>query len=240
MVNLERLLNYATTRIVFVSPSEVAACAEAGAFDQQKSVIIQNCVAIPATVSRLQRKTNKDLRFIAVTRLDAEKGNSGLIDIMSELSNHTRQFRLTIVGDGPERGEVQKKISAYGLESLVVLLGARDDVPELLLEADAYITSSYGEAHSIAMLEAMSYALPVIASRVRGHVDMISDGVNGILFDLNDPKKAASNILQLINNDKLALRMGSNGRNLVINNYSLEVMLSRVRMLYKDVIANNV
>lgn len=239
MVNLERLLNYATTRVVFVSPSEVAACAESGAFDKLKSVVISNSVSIPPNLSCSQRSDNK-FQFIVVTRLEAEKGNTQLIDIMNELKTHTSQFHLTIVGDGPERMEVQNKVSSYGLENHVVLLGARDDVPELLLNFDAYITASHGEAHSIAMLEAMSYALPVIASRVRGHVDMISDGVNGILFDLNDLEKAASNILQLINNPKLLLRMGSNGRDLIINNYSLEVMLSRINMLYKGVIDNNV
>ncbi len=236
MVRLERLLNYATTRIVFVSPSELAACRAAGAYAPDKSIIIPNCVTIPNTTNTPTRHT-PDLRLLAVTRLEAEKGNSTLLDIMAALSQHTRQFQLLIVGDGPERTTLQQKIHTLGLEHHVTLLGGRDDVPQLMQNADAYITASHGEAHSIAMLEAMSHGLPVIASRVRGHIDMIDDDHNGLLFDLNTPQHAALTVQRLINTPQLATRLGKAGQQFVSQNYSIEIMLNKLASLYRELMS---
>lgn len=236
MVWLERILNGLSTKIVFVSQSEADACLSAGAFDKNKSVVIPNCVAIPAAIPCHNGRRADVFRFIAVTRLEREKGNVNLVDIAAKLRHHTRRFNLIIAGDGPEREILQERINTYGLEDLVMLIGGRDDVPQLMQNADAYITASHGEAHSIAMLEAMSYSLPIIASRVRGHTDMVIDGVNGLLFDLNDPVQTARKLLPLVQDTHLSARLGRNGRQTVSDNYSIGIMLDRVNLLYREVL----
>lgn len=234
MLLLERLLNRFSSRIIFVSESEISACANAGAYDTRKSVLIPNCVRAPTTTP-LTQKQGDFFKLIVVTRLEQEKGNRELLEIITELSRHTRQFRLDIVGDGPERSLLLQKIAANGLDDLVRMLGARDDVMQLLQSADAYITASHGEAQGIALLEAMSCGLPIIASRVRGHTDLVREGYNGILFDLYDKSSAAYKILQLLNNSYISSKLGENGRHLVLEKYSIDTMLDRIKKLYLEV-----
>lgn len=238
MVWLERLLNRLTSRIIFVSHSEVKACMVAGAFDYRKSVVIPNCVSIPRDVVQ-PIDSRKFFRFIAVTRLEPEKGNQNLVEVMYELSRLTYRFRLIIVGDGPEREALQNMIMQQGLSDQIILVGSKDNVQDYLLSSDAFITASHGEGHSIALLEAMSHGLPIIASNVRGHVDMIQHNSNGILFNLANAKDAAQQIFRLMNDNDFAISLGQAGRTYVVNNFSLNVMLRLINSLYQEILHEN-
>jgi glycosyltransferase involved in cell wall biosynthesis len=234
-VYLERLLNRMSSRIIFVSQSEMDACDRMGALDLPKSVIIPNGVSVSES-SRPFRSKGK-LELITVTRLEPEKGNTQLIDLVGRLRNFTEDFRLRIIGEGPERVLLEAKVKSMGLQERVEFLGGRNDVADLLRESDVFITCSLGEAHSIAMLEAMSHGLPILASRVRGHIDLVKQGENGLLFEINDPDEGALSVLRLMEDREYADSLGAAGRQQVIMHYSVDVMLERISNLYHDVIS---
>lgn len=234
LVQLERWLNRLSRRIVFVSKSELEACRCAGAYDAQRSLIIPNGVTIPDQ-ARSPRHAPKN-ELIAITRLEPEKGNDRLLVLAHELSKLTHRFHLRIIGEGPLREALETQCIQLGLAKHVAFLGGRDDVPGQLATADIYITCSHGEAHSLAMLEAMSFGLPVAASRVRGHVDMVVDGINGILFDNADASEAARSLHRLISDRAQIDSLGATARQMVIDNFSVAAMASRLTRLYEDVV----
>lgn len=234
-IRIERLLNRLTARIVFVSQSELDACRRAGAFDETKSIIIPNGVNVPPHPR--PARTDRLIKLIAITRLEPEKGNDRLIELAHHLRHHFPDFHLNIIGQGPLAEPLAAKVRELGLQEHVTLPGGRNDVPTLLHNSDLYITCSHGEAHSLAMLEAMSHGLPIAASRVRGHTDTVVDGENGLLFDNDDPIAAARTLAAVIQDRATLERLGTCARSHVIEKYSVEVMAARIAQTYQDALA---
>ena len=87
-----------------------------------------------------------------------------------------------------------------GLQEAVLLLGWRDDVPELLHLADVYVASSKSEGLGLNLVEAMACDLPVVATKNRGHAELICHGENGFLVELDDSRGMAEHVLWLYEN----------------------------------------
>ena len=152
-----------TTVTICVSETELAAGLEAGTCSAERSVVIHNAVDVAsAPRSRHDRATP---RLIAVGRLKAPKDFLTLIRALAALAD--QEYEALIVGDGPDRSEVEAEIQRLGLEDRVQLAGERSDVPELLAESDVFVLSSRSEGLPVSVLEAMAAELPVVASRRR-------------------------------------------------------------------------
>ncbi|HTM46915.1 MAG TPA: glycosyltransferase, partial [Polyangiaceae bacterium] len=114
-----------------------------------------------------------------VGRLAPEKNQALLIDAMAPLLGPDRE--LVIVGDGPERKALERRIAALPQRRHVHLLGARDDVEHILPAFDAFALTSHTEGLPLVVLEAMATGLPVISTAVGGIPDIIQHGVTGLL-----------------------------------------------------------
>jgi len=229
-INLERLLSMFTDAYINVTKSEQAECRKARLFPERKSVIISNAVDIPEHYTRVREKVK--FNIINVSRIAFEKGSDILLEIAYYLLKLTSNFKLIIVGNGEFKKKMQEKIKIMHLEEYVILLGFRNDINEHLKSADIYISSSRGEAQGIAVLEAMSWAMPVIVSNVIGHIDIVRHGYNGYLFDLSKPMDAARYLYQLMNDEAMYKTMSINNYNYVSENYSMQKMCESIKKVY--------
>lgn len=167
-----------------------------------------------------------------VGRLDPVKGQAGLIQAFSGIPRDIPSL-LVIAGDGPCRAELDAVARATGCQDRVRILGEREDIPAVLRALDIFVLPSLGEGISNAILEAMATALPVIASRVGGNGELVTDGVNGRLVEARRSDVLAEAIAGYLTDSVLAAAHGAAGRTRVEREFSLERMLASYDELYQ-------
>jgi glycosyltransferase involved in cell wall biosynthesis len=132
--------------------------------------------------------------------------------------------------------EVRQLTSALGLEKSVRFLGSSTRIPELLQASDIFILPSRSEGFSNALLEAMSFALPCIATRVGGNPEVVVDGVTGFLVPPDDVVALADKTLTLLRSAQLRLEFGSAARARVGSNFTTAAMVSCVVSSYETLL----
>lgn len=140
------------------------------------------------------------------------KNQQMLFSAMSLIKDRAPQTLLLLPGEGPMRTEYERNIRSLKLGKNVRLMGYRNDMDEILLAADAAVASSVQEGLPINIVEAMAVCLPVVATRIRGHVDLVADSENGFLVPLNDAKEMADRLLFLAGHPDAAREMGQRAR----------------------------
>jgi glycosyltransferase involved in cell wall biosynthesis len=171
-------------------------------------------------------------RFIAVGRLDAIKKHALMIHAFAGVVARGVRARLTIVGDGPQRGAIEALVDALGLRGQIELTGFRTDVSELLAQADVFVLSSHYEGISIALLEAMRAGLPAVATRVGGVPETVVSAQTGLLVDDADEAAFAQAMERLAASPTLRREMGLAAQALQQREFSLDTMLERYDALY--------
>jgi glycosyltransferase involved in cell wall biosynthesis len=146
-------------------------------------VAIPNGVAVPDSV--LKPLAEHPLRFLCMGRLDPEKAVDQIIEAFAALPA-AWPVELVILGDGQCRTSLEALVAKLGQTSRIRFEGAVADVTPYVADADVYVSSSLSEGMSNALLEAMSFGVVPIASRVSGVEDLISDGRSGLLFEPGD------------------------------------------------------
>jgi glycosyltransferase involved in cell wall biosynthesis len=137
--------------------------------------------------------------LLSVGRLHTQKNVGYLLNLVAALKNKT-QIRAQIIGDGPERSDLERTAAALGITDFVQFSGwlSREAVREAYQSATFLVHASSYEGMSNVILEALASGLPVIASDIPENVELIKDATNGLLFDpAADPALLAERILPL-------------------------------------------
>lgn len=162
---------------------EIAADLSGWGIPRERVHAIPNGIDIPEDGRR--QTGNGGVRFLSMGRLDAEKAVDQTIRAFSALSTDT-PARLTILGDGPCREELEALSARLGQEERIAFTGPVTDVTPYLREADVYLSTSLSEGMSNALLEAMSHAVMPVVSCVSGVADVVQEGVTGLVFPPGD------------------------------------------------------
>lgn len=165
-----------------------------------------------------------DIFLLSVGRLTYQKGHEYLVQAMPQVIKRFPQAKAGICGEGPLRSQLQSQIMELGLSDHVKLLGSRVDVSPIFASADIFVLPSRWEGLSRALMEAMAAGIPVIASRVDGIRDLITDGVHGLLVSSEDPKSLEASILQLLEDPQMMKKMGAAAREHVLRVHSTDAM----------------
>jgi glycosyltransferase involved in cell wall biosynthesis len=148
-------------------------------------------------------------------------------------------FSALIVGDGPERQEIESAVHALGLETAVRLCGPRRDIPDLLARCDVFALSSRSEGGPISVLEAMAAGLPVVASDVGGVGEIVVDQQTGLLVPPGDPDALAAALERLLADPALRHRLGAAGRERAAQRFSLGALRAAHLELYARELARH-
>lgn len=140
-----------------------------------------------------------------------------------------------IVGEGKKKSQLDVYAAKLKVNDRVHFLGYRNDIAQLLHASDVFVFPSYREGLPVALMEAMAAGVPAVASRIRGNMDLIQNGVNGFLCDPSDEKSFAEHISRLLSDDVLANRFSARGKE-TIKQYDIENVLCAAQEIYKKVL----
>jgi glycosyltransferase involved in cell wall biosynthesis len=214
----DRLMRPLTTATICVSERERARGLEARTCIPERTTVILNAV----DVARVPRAGHDGAgpRIVSVGRLAAPKDFRTLVRALALLPRGAAE--ALIVGDGPDRAQLEAEIARLGLAEQVLLAGERRDVPELLARADLFVLSSRSEGLPVSVLEAMAAGLPVIASSVGGLPELVADGETGMLVEAGDVDDLAAALRLLLAEPSLRRRLGAAGRARAEERFGLE------------------
>jgi glycosyltransferase involved in cell wall biosynthesis len=137
-----------------------------------------------------------------------------------------------LVGDGTNRTRLHEVSRELGVAQRVVFTGWTDDVYSYISAMDVFVLPSRHEAFGIALLEAMSLAKPVVATRTGGIPEVVEEGVSGLLATSENASEMAENIVLLLENPDRAREMGQRGREVLEREFTLPKMADKVESLY--------
>jgi len=190
--------------------------------------VIPNGVDVELFRPRLEEsRTNPDGRTVLgyVGRLHPDKDPMNLLRAVAKLGNSERKkLRIAVVGDGQCREQAHRFVEAEDLGETVQFLGEQARIPELLRDWDALVLPSRTEGLPVAVLEAMSTGLPVIATDVGGVREAVADA--GVIVPPEDPSALADAIRSIVTDPQLRGCMGRRARERAVSSYDRKTMLS--------------
>ncbi len=181
-------------------------------------------------------KATKKNRIVSVMRLTAQKNPEMLLNSFFIFHNSHKEYTLTIYGEGPYREKIKRMVGDLGLQGFVFLPGAIKNVWDEIIDAKCFIMTSWYEGMPNALLEAMCLGLPCVSTKVSGAVDLINDGDNGYLVELNDHVSMANVISKVVDDDIIRCKLGTNASKLY-NLLNIDV-ISKKWLEYIDMIIN--
>lgn len=167
-----------------------------------------------------------------VARLDGIKNQAVMIRALRLLRETHPDVRLLIVGDGPERENLERLAEDLQVNSRVIFTGFREDTHRCYRVMDIFLLTSFTEGTAMTLLEAMASGLPCIATDVGGNGEIVRDEETGLLVASNDDVDLAEAIERLLADEALRLKMGAAGRGRFEECFTVEKMAQGYQALY--------
>ncbi len=180
----------------------------------------------------LPKVPSDTFNFVTVGTIYAVKNFSFLVDCFAAVHQAHPHTRLTIVGNGALRGQLQQQIAALGLEDAVTITGTVGNVEDYLAAADVYVASSLFEGLPLSILEAMAAGLPVVSTNVGGVPDIVREGENGILIPSGDQDGYVAALTEMVQNAAMRQAYAARSKELS-KNYDEELTVHGYESLYQ-------
>jgi glycosyltransferase involved in cell wall biosynthesis len=175
--------------------------------------------------------------FVVATlgRLVPIKGFDLVLEALPALAAAVPTARLLVIGDGPLRGDLERRAETLGMSPRLTITGARTDVPAVLAAADVLAAPSRNEGMGRAIVEAMALGLPVVGARVGGIPAVIADGESGCLVEPENAAALAGALIGLALDDRLRAKLGEAAAERA-DLFSTEVSAARLLAVYASLI----
>ena len=242
-MRLDRWTNRLVTHNVCVSESVANVCRALGIAADKVSVIPNGVdVAAFATATPASREefgippTARVL--LAVGRLHPQKGFDLLLEAVTPILVNDATLHLVIVGEGPQRDVLERKIAESAHTARVRLIGRRSDVPDLMRASDLFVLSSRWEGMPNVVLEAMAAGLPVVATDVEGVREVIDDGVSGVIVAPESVASLSAGITRVLADERFGDALGQAAQERVRTEFTWEQAARRYCELWNRLLAN--
>jgi glycosyltransferase involved in cell wall biosynthesis len=194
--------------------------------------VLPNAVALPASVGSRRLETEEPI-LLFLGHLLRDKGVFDLVRAFARIAPQFPQTRLTLGGIGAIAA-IRQLASQLGVEERVLCPGwlGPEDKEAALARSTCFILPSYAEGMPMALLEAMSWGLPVIATPVGGIPQVVSSEVNGLLVPPGDIDALANALRRLLASPALRQQLGDAARQTIEAGYSLDKALARLSGIY--------
>ncbi len=175
--------------------------------------------------------SSDDNIVLFVAEFTKNKNQQFLINALPIITKQIKNFKVIFAGTGTEFDKCTALVDDLGLKRSVAFFGYRKDIENLYAISDVLVSASNREGLPVNTLEAMATGLPVVCTRIRGHVDVIKDGVNGYLYAPGDQTTFIKKLQYLFSDKKLIKDIGS--RNLeYVKKYSVDNAVKKMGEIY--------
>ena len=185
-------------------------------------------------VSTVVKPARIDTIF-AAGRFVEKKGFNVLLEALADLKAMDINFSLQLAGDGPEFSALRTLSIELGLDEHVQFLGRRNDIPNLMKNADLFVLPSLREPFGIIVLEAMAMGTPIIATRSEGPLEVLDEN-SAILVDKGDKSALFHGLRQAIQDPERCRVRAQNALTVYTSCYAADAVVPKILALYQDVI----
>ena len=200
-------------------------------FRSSKIEVIPNC--FEHILPYMEKVNDGTVHVITVGRFVAQKDYETAIKTISEVKKNESNIHFDLVGYGELETEIRSWLKKYEVEDITTVYINPSNIPELLVRADIYLSTSLFEGTSNSIMEGMNANLPVVCTDVGDNSHLVEDGHNGFLASITDYTSLADGILRLVKNGKLRAAMGRKSKEYLLNDYSVEIFKERYKRLLK-------
>jgi glycosyltransferase involved in cell wall biosynthesis len=192
--------------------------------------------AIRAARARVNAPEGAPL-LVSIGRLSHEKGHVDLLRALARLRERVSAFHLVIVGEGPQRTPIEAARRRLNLEGHVTLVGHQEDVRPYYALADVFVLPSHSEGSPNALLEAMMAARPIVATRVGGVPEIVSDEDTALLVSPRNAAEMAHALARVLDDESLANGLAMRAQHLAVSSYSPKAYRRSLIALYQNLLA---
>lgn len=184
---------------------------------------------------------NNNTKFVGIiANLDKVKCHRILLSAIPQILKEEAKTRFLFVGDGKEKGYLQRMVRRLKIEDNVVFLGLQEQVTGIISICDLIVLPSLFESRPLIIMEAMALGKPIVATRVGGISELVEDEKTGLLVPPRNSEKLAEAILRLLKNKELSLEMGGRGQVKVQELFSLKNMVKETEKTYLELVKERV
>ena len=159
------------------------------------------------------------------------------VEILARVLQKGTKARLVMVGDGSERPGAEHRARCLGVAESCAFVGKQPKIVDYLSAADVLLLPSEQESFGLAALEAMACEVPVIASRVGGIPEVVTDGETGYLSEVADVEKMSKDAAHLLEDEGLRREMGRRARESAVSRYSTDLVIPQYIEFYERILA---
>ena len=172
--------------------------------------------------------------LVSIGRLSPEKGHADLVDALAKVAATGRRITAVFAGDGPSRADLTARIQAAGLQDWIHLPGYVQQPARLLQEADLMVLPSHTEGLPNAALEAFAMEVPVLATRVGGTPEVVTDGETGRLVPAHSPESLAAGIISFLDDPATWRGFTRQARRVVEADFDFKSRTAKLEAIYDD------
>ena len=229
---IEKISACLASKIICVSEHDRQIAVDVG-ISSDRLITIHNGIndIEPSQAENSAPSPSKSVKVVMVARFAPQKDHHTLLKALQKLD----EVELILVGSDLGNHQMQTWLAELGLTSRVKLLGFRNDISEILKQADIFALISHWEGLPLAILEGMRAGLPVVASDVGGVNETIIDGETGYLIPRQDSETLADRLQQLSKNPLLRQQMGQAGHQKYQAEFSFEQMYNQTLAIYQTI-----
>lgn len=202
--------------------------------NDERVTIVHNGIASSVAISNTANKPESPARLLMVARFVPQKDHMLLLEALAGIP--VQDWQMLFVGEGETEDLVKQRAMELDLHSRIRFLGIRNDVDQLLGETHIFVLTSKYEGLPLSVIEAMRAGLPVLATRVGGMDELVTQGETGYLHAPGDSATLARHLEQLITDPPLRRRLGLAGRRRFEAQFSEYNMLEQTARIYDDLL----
>jgi len=226
-----------TSKIITVSESDRELAIRKKLCDPAKIIAVHNGMPDigPEHFASPGEEANP-VHLVMIARFSTQKDHESLLKALAELKD--MNWRLSLVGDGPDEQKVRGLVQQLGISEKVVFVGSVKSVIDILKSAHVYILTTFSEGLPRSIIEAMRAGLPVVSNRVAGIPEQVENGRNGYVLEIQDVEGIKSNLAKLIDDATLRTQMGQESRKLYEERFTSERLIEETYRVYEQVLGS--
>jgi glycosyltransferase involved in cell wall biosynthesis len=244
---LERWLAAHTTALIAVSPQVRDDLVDLHVAPPERFAVIRLGIELDERVNGAQNGRLESRRYLGIPpdrfavgwigRMTAVKRTDDVLIAFKRLRDEGVDAVLCLVGDGPDRVQLERRAHELGVMRDTLFLGYQEDVAPFYAAFDALVLPSSNEGTPVSAIEALAAGRPVVATRVGGVPDVVEEGKDGFLVEPGATDELADRLGQLARDPELREQMGRAGRERVLPRYAVDRLVDDVDRLYRSLLS---